>query len=296
MAVRFAALPVHQITPEQPVPAEGFSIERVLANAPLTSPHRHTFYSVALVRDGRGTQYIDTEAYDVRPTTVYFVAPGQVHAWAPGSSIEGMLVAFAEDFLLTGTGPVGMRQILRLFGGFATAPELRLDPGRWEPLFHLLEEMERECHEGGPESAAILQSYLHILFARCRRLRSEQQPSAPSRAALGLAHEFERHVAAHVVEERSVNAYAAMIGVTASHLAEVVRDVTGQSPSEIIRAALVLEAKRLLAHTDASIARIGDDLSFNDPCYFSRFFKRESGVSPGEFRRSVRRTYQLAPL
>ena len=85
-----------------------------------------------------------------------------------------------------------------------------------------------------------------------------------------------------------VRDYSDLLGVTPSHLAEAVREVTGRTPGQIIRDAQIAEAKRLLRHTDKTIGEIAYSLGFNDSAYFGRFFKREAGVSPGEFRRHVR--------
>ena len=92
---------------------------------------------------------------------------------------------------------------------------------------------------------------------------------------------------------RSVSAYAKKIGVSAGHLTDTVKEVTGSSPGKIIRQAIILEAKRLLAHTDLTVSQTCYTLSFDDPSYFGRFFKRETGQSPESFRKSIREKYHI---
>ena len=95
------------------------------------------------------------------------------------------------------------------------------------------------------------------------------------------------------VHERSVEAYAKMLNVSTAHLHDTVRTTTGLTPGQIIRQEITLEAKRLLTHTKLTSAEVGYKLAFDDPAYFGRFFKREVGLSPSSFRKSIPEKYQL---
>lgn len=89
--------------------------------------------------------------------------------------------------------------------------------------------------------------------------------------------------------------YAAKIGISASHLSDTIKAVTGVSPGHIIRQEIALESQRLLAHSQLTAAEIGYRLNFDDPAYFGRFFKRECGQSPSAFRYQIREKYQITP-
>jgi AraC-like DNA-binding protein len=84
-----------------------------------------------------------------------------------------------------------------------------------------------------------------------------------------------------------VSEYAKLLGITANYLNETVKTVTGQTAGELIRDRLLLEAKRWLIHSELSIAQVADQLHFDDPSYFSRFFKKYAHCSPGDFRRQT---------
>jgi AraC-like DNA-binding protein len=84
-----------------------------------------------------------------------------------------------------------------------------------------------------------------------------------------------------------------MLGVTTSHLSDSMRLETGLTAGELIRARLILEAKRLLLHSELTIAEIGYELGFGDPSYFSRFVRREIKTSPAEFRDRIREKYRI---
>ena len=95
------------------------------------------------------------------------------------------------------------------------------------------------------------------------------------------------------MEHGCVQSYADLLGVSAGHLSRSIKDVTGSSASQIIRQELIMEAKRLLVNTDLVVERISDQLAFTDPAYFGRFFKRETGFSPGSYRDVILERHQI---
>lgn len=79
--------------------------------------------------------------------------------------------------------------------------------------------------------------------------------------------------------------YAHEIGVTPAHLNVLCRQTVDKSALEMIHERLMLEARRNLVYTSMTISQVSYATGFSDPAYFTRFFKREAGVSPKEFRR-----------
>jgi AraC-like DNA-binding protein len=115
--------------------------------------------------------------------------------------------------------------------------------------------------------------------------------SAPF-AAVSLVRRFRQEVEKFFRTSRAVADYARALGVTTSHLNESLRIETGLTAKEMIRARLVLEAKRLLLHSELNMAEVGYDLGFEDPSYFSRFVRRELKASPQTFRERIRQEHQ----
>jgi len=81
-----------------------------------------------------------------------------------------------------------------------------------------------------------------------------------------------------------VQNYASEINITPKHLSQTVKNVTGKVAKEYIQDRLVLESKRLLLHTDQAIKEIAYEIGFKEPLHFSNFFKKQTGVSPSDFR------------
>ena len=83
--------------------------------------------------------------------------------------------------------------------------------------------------------------------------------------------------------------------MTADHLSRSCRAVAGQSALDLLHERMLLEARRLLAYTDASVAEVAGDLGFDDPSYFSRFFARRAGRSPQDWRAALQTGHETPP-
>jgi AraC family transcriptional activator of pobA len=92
----------------------------------------------------------------------------------------------------------------------------------------------------------------------------------------------------YYAEHRPVARFAHELGISESSLNRLCRRLTGNTTSDLIQQRLVLQARRELLYERGTIGSIANNLGFADPAYFSRFFRRHSGVSPAEFRRRHR--------
>ena len=106
------------------------------------------------------------------------------------------------------------------------------------------------------------------------RLGEPGEAAAPPKALLDR----------HFREHRPVQSYADTMGLTAGQLSRICREVLGMSSLDVINARLLHEAQRDLVYTSSSIKQLAGELGFEDDAYFSRFFKRHTGLSPREFR------------
>ena len=83
---------------------------------------------------------------------------------------------------------------------------------------------------------------------------------------------------------RNIKAYADHLCITPNHLSAVIREQSGRSVMDWLNAHCVLRAQVLLRHTDLSIYEIADRLGFQSATFFTRFFHRETGITPKEYR------------
>lgn len=285
--------PLLSLDPQFPFALTRFEFMSLLGQADY--PHRHDYYEVLYIYDGEGSHIIDFEPYPVQPPLFHFLSKGQIHFWQLEKPIKGYALLFPEEFLGFPSSDVIRAHDFAFFHHVGHAPTLPVGQEHLTMMSGLLEGIEQEFHNENARSITVLRAYLHILLTQLHRLYLVDHPDEDSQATSSLVRQFKQLVSGHFLTEHSVQDYAGRIGISTSHLRDTVKNVTGYAPGHFIRQKLILEAKRLLAHSNATVAEIGYHLNFEDSSYFGRFFKRETGMSPVAFRRQIRDQYQIAP-
>ncbi len=265
-------------------------------DAAAAYPHRHDFYGILYMTGGEGTHFIDFNAYPIIAGTVFFLSPGQVHYWNTTVPLEAEILAFTEDFLLLAPSDYTVLHEFSFFHSIEDAPALGLSSEEGELVESLIGSIAAEFQENKFRSDSVLRAYLHILLVELQRIYTLREGAHKSLGSVGanpsLVRHFKQLVARQFITERSVKAYANQLGVTLSHLSNTVKAMTGLTPGQLIRQEVVLESKRLFTHTDLTSAEVGYRLSFDDPSYFSRFFKRETAMSTMQFRKNIAENYR----
>ncbi|MEM7032442.1 MAG: helix-turn-helix transcriptional regulator [Chloroflexota bacterium] len=259
----------------------------------LSRPNRVNFYEIFWITAGEGVRYIDFKEYTIQPNTLFLLTPGQVHFWKlqQQPALDGYAILFLEEFLQLGTSAqVSFLRELDFFHRIDRDPVIYLTDGQAAVFQHLVSEMQSEYQTQKLGRTHMLQSLVQIFLIQAQRhYQMRNTHLKPTTEAL-LIDQLRTLIDQQFLSQRNVQAYADMLGITAGYLSKIAKTVTGVSAGVLIRERLVLEAKRLLAHTDNSVAEISFELQFDDPSYFGRFFKRETGQSPLSFRRNSRQS------
>lgn len=256
-------------------------------------PHYHDFFQLMLLR-GRGGAMHDFRDYAVRGAMLLFLSPGQVHALRPQRGFRATILSFTQSFFDHKAPPPSALFELPFYAPAGGTSHLDLAPRRIPAIAEIFAAMEDEFQRAEPGAAEALRAWLRLLFVRITRVAAPSSPAAPVTRAAGLVRQFQTAVERHFRTDRSLADYASELGVTPNHLNDVIRAELGQSAGALIRQRRLLDAKRSLSHSDLSVSEIGYQLGFNDPSYFARFFRRETGQSPAEFREEIREKYRSA--
>jgi AraC family transcriptional activator of pobA len=170
---------------------------------------------------------------------------------------------------------------------------LRADAAAASALFDGLA-AEFAHHE--PGRTEVLQAQLVILASWFLR-RVGGVPHDEVRRALRdtLVQRFRSLLELHLRQHRPLAFYAERLDVTADHLSRVCRSVTGLSALDLLHERMLVEARRLLAYTQAPVAEVATELGFDDAAYFSRFFARRGGQSPIAYRAALQSGQAVPP-
>ncbi len=249
-------------------------------------PHRHDFFEVLYLMQGSGFHVIDGNKYEIKPPCVFFMSPGQAHKIEFSKDIGGYIYIFTSDFYLANRSNQNSLIEFPFFYNLKqdNPPLLLQKDENTRFLEELFKRSITELNTNETNRMDMLRSLLDMILTTCTSLYKTGENLQTKGKGYLLVKRFY-----HLVEENnhnnlSLKEYAARLAVTPNHLTQTVKQYTGKTSSQIIKAKQVLEIKRLLVHTSLSVAEIAHQLNFEDQSYFTKFFKRESGFSPLQYR------------
>ncbi|MFD8811811.1 helix-turn-helix domain-containing protein [Streptomyces sp. NPDC059627] len=255
------------------------------ADAPLERVHRIDFHVVMLFTEGPVRHMIDFAEYQARAGDLLWIRPGQVHRFSRTCEYRGTVLTMQPGFLPRAT--VEATGLYR----YDLPPLLRPDPPQLAALRASLTNLQREYQDTETLPLSLHTSVLrHSLTAFLLRLAHLAASSAEAarRQADTTFTLFRDAVEKDFAANHSVSAYADALGYSRRTLVRAVRAATGETPKGFIDKRVVLEAKRLLAHTDLPIGRVGAAVGFPDAANFSKFFQLHTGQTPVAFRAELR--------
>ncbi|MGW9170795.1 AraC family transcriptional regulator [Streptomyces decoyicus] len=248
-----------------------------------TRPQRPDFHVLALVRSGEGRHEADFADHHLRPGSVVWIRPGTVHRWTDVDHIDGPLILFEPGFL-PAPGPAAHAAA----DSFAPST-YRLD-GRARELAHLAaDHLTAEYAAALLEPAASPPLLAHLLAALVLRALPAE-PAEPTPAPVGQGRDhgvFRRYRAAverDFAHHHQVDHYAQALGYDRRTLTRATRAATGLGAKQFLDRRILLEAQRLLAHTDLPAARCAERVGFTDAANFTAFFQRQTGLPPSRWR------------
>lgn len=255
-------------------------------------PHRHDYYEIFFFESGGGEHDIDFNTFPIESPSLHFVSPGQVHQVRRDADSYGCGLLFTAEFYYLHLANKDILYELPFLNNNHPRPILNLTPDEAAETSILTNGMQREYQNADPYGQEMIRSLLNVLLLNARRLfeNREQSPTEETGESRLVRH-LRKLVDTNFHSMHSVSAYANTLNVTPGHLNDITKQMTGKTVSTLIHERIVLEAKRMLVHSDESIKEIAYALGFDDPSYFTRFFRERVGASPGTFReenRSVR--------
>ena len=160
------------------------------------------------------------------------------------------------------------------------------DDASWQRLGNYLELMSQMVHSGSFQLATY--EYLQMaMLTDLSTLQGNATSASPASRGEIIFEQFLNLLGSQASIQRSINYYASQLCITPGHLSAVVRRQSGQSVMQWVNRRIAMQAKLLLRHSDRTVADIAFDLRFENASFFTRFFRRETGLSPSEYRQAT---------
>ena len=264
------------------------SLRRRADKAHLRRTHRYDFHMLVMITSGQCTPWVDFEPIACEAGSVLTIRPFQTHRFGLEEDWDGLILLFRPDFLVSSQQPPE---------GSVSSQSLgleRLDVHRLLPVPErrtveeaiLRMKMDAATDVPAPELHALLRHQLYALLLRLRILENlHSGRKAVSSSAVRQFKLFQQQVETNLSRFHQVTDYADLLGCSERSLTRSSLEVAGLTAKAFIASCINLEAKRWLAHSDLSVARIAERLGFEEASYFVKFFRRQAGCTPGEFRR-----------
>jgi AraC family transcriptional activator of pobA len=248
--------------------------------------HLHTeLFQLFVITQGEGTIISENKELKLIGPCIITIPSNSLHGFIFQPDIKGEVITFSESFL---------ENI------FKPTPKILLGINRFNLLLfeqnavifqqisqHILE-IIRELYDDTLEKQTVIQSLFHLLFIYLYRfsLLQKQTIAQSDNRTLRYFRAFQKSIKKSLHETKPVSQYAKELNITSVHLNRICQALVQKSALEIVHDYLINEAKKYLLNTNYSVSEISYFLNFKDPAYFTRLFKKQTGVTPTEFRKN----------
>ncbi|MCC8173308.1 MAG: AraC family transcriptional regulator [Odoribacter sp.] len=253
-------------------------------------PHIHSFYQIIWFTQGTGNHYIDFNQFQVSPNTIFFISKNQIHYFDNNPDYQGFIIHFNESFLMDNQTDINLFLKHNLFNSFEKEPFFKIENKAVTNFNYLISQMQQETENTHLFAHKdYLKHLLNLFLIQIQRIGKRKDCNGLSINTLSniIFVKFRQLVETNFKNIHTVNAYADMFHISTKILTNYTKEISTKTPLEIITDRITLEAKCLLSHSGLNINQIAYQLGFQDPSYFVKFFKKQTHLSPNQFRKTI---------
>lgn len=257
-------------------------------DAHFRATQRIDFHMLVCVTDGGFDFTVDFSPVPCRPGSLLALRPGQALHFNMQAGWNGWVVIFRPEFLAPLQSTVRIDELRAHTSLQALPAHTPLDGGEMYAVQNTIMQMHSDSLSGWPSETLhpLLRHQLYSLLLRLHLSHGRQaSQTGASTVSLQRFRRFQQVLEGNFASQHQVSAYAKALGCSERSLTRTTLEVAGVQAKAFIAARINLEAKRLLAQTGLPVATIAEQLGFGEAANFIKFFKRDAGCSPGEFRR-----------
>ena len=240
-------------------------------------------YRLGIIMNGEAKITINLQDRHLTSGTLVYIGPGTIihpKRLSPDLRIFGM--GLFSNFPM----PFAQGQMPSAFNGQVRDFQLSVDENGISTAQHILEAIWQIVHATSdyhrPTVTALVAAQMHHYDQLFHR-QTDQQASSRSREQT-IFDRFLQLVTQHCAEQHQIGYYAERMCLTERYLSTVIRQTSGTTAKDWIDRALITRIKIELRHTDKSSAQIAEEMHFANPSFFSKYFRRLTGMTPGEYK------------
>lgn len=249
----------------------------------LENPRRVLKYILIFCTSGSTTISVDENEFILTQNSVITITSGQIHYFKDIQNATGYVLEFTYNFFCKDDTDMELIFHNGLFCHFAMNEMIKVDNS--EIIIKQLEEISKELTETPYQYLISIHSRIELILIEINRTKINRGDEIYKPDALFL--HFLETVLKNFEKNLSVNEIAALIGTTEAKLNELSKLHTNKTAQNVVFGLIISEAKRLFNYEKLSVKEVAYALGFNDPFYFSNFFKKHTNISPKSYKEKV---------
>jgi len=242
-----------------------------------------TFYEIFFIIKGKGTFLLDDVKIPYSKGTVMFLPPNRRREWITETETDAYVILFECEFIERFFNDNLFVYRFHYFHNYNTPFYLKLNANDFESYLAKVMEIKSEIKNLINDSDHLLRSILYYLLIKLNREYVNQHQIKGELFENIEVLKFIRLLDKNFKEKHKVNDYTEMLGISKTYLNKRLKSF-GRSASDLIKTRILIEAKKELLYTDLSTSEIAYHLNFSEPANFNRFFKKQTSVTPHQFR------------
>lgn len=255
--------------------------------------HRYSFYAVALITGGQEEIGLNDHSVLAEKGVLITCIPGDVWHWNSDTRLQGYMLVFEEEFLLSFFNDQLFLQKFPYLQRNRHSPFYFLGDKLFDRICLVVKQIKDEIHgdETNLRKTSLSEIDQHVLRAMLYetlvliRRADDIAVSTENETSLNRYVEpFTKLVEKHFVEQRNIQFYADRLCITPNYLNKIVKQVLGTNVKSYINNKTLQEIKNLLEYTSLSVAEIAEQMHFQSSSYLVRYFKKQVGITPLQYR------------
>lgn len=256
--------------------------EHLKSHSFVEDPHRHDSYLMVFFTNGSGIHEIDFDRFEIKKGSLFVLQPGQMHHWSLSEDIEGFVIIFSQELYNLYFGQKKINDY-NFYNSILNRPEVVFETDEFSkilPYFGLLIQESNQNNEWQMDKMLNLLDCIHIEIAR----KYGQTYSHQTHSYNIKISAFEILLEQYFKTQKLPSFYAEQLHITLKHLNRICNEILQKTATEVIMDRVILEIKRMLTDKQLAVNEIAYAVGYEDYSYFSRVFKKQTGMSPTEFR------------